>query len=85
MSICQHSDRTVWLPFLQSLAPPIIQHLLNVHKTGLATELHFVVLLDGIRMVEQLVLLAEDATSMLRQTRLVICISRLAHTLYVKK
>lgn len=59
----QHSHHTVWLPFLHSVVPPILEYLLNVHKTGIASELHFAIIIDGVRMTEQLVVLADGATS----------------------
>lgn len=62
-SVYQHKDRRVSTPFIHDLAPPIIQHLLSAGGKGRPhSEADLALVLEGLRLVEALVTLAEEDT-----------------------
>lgn len=68
-SIYQLADREVATPYIHSVGGPIIEHLLGAGGVNRpSTELQLAVTLEGVRMLETLVALAEDSTSKIKNS-----------------
>lgn len=65
-SICQHSDRQIFSPFVHKVVLPIVNYLASVGKDsngGTIDEPRLAVVIDGIRLMETMLTVAEEQHS----------------------
>ena len=62
-SICQLPDNCLSTPFIHGVVPAVIEFLLGVPRSRPSTDPELTVVLEGVRLMESLVALAEDNTS----------------------
>ncbi|KAK2175422.1 hypothetical protein NP493_734g02011 [Ridgeia piscesae] len=61
-SICQLPDNCLSTPFIHGVVPAVIEFLLGVPRSRPSTDPELAVALEGVRLMESLVALAEDNT-----------------------
>ena len=75
ISVLQHPDREVSTPFIHSVAPPMMEHLLGVVKEKPTSDMELMLVLEELRMVETLVVIAEENASRFPDRGMVVNIS----------